>query len=144
MTETSTMQVFPPSPVMSVELLPDDETILSMDDIFLVEQHTNHPSIPHYIAVQGSRIPPYIFVGPEYQPDETQDLIYKANQNIACGVMLTMFTTYHYGLTELLFHYFDHDTSLKYMYFSTKLVPLMNYLFPFRLSKEILFPHIVS
>jgi hypothetical protein len=53
------MQVFPPSPAMSVEILPNDEIILSMDEIFLIEQHTNHPSIPHDIAVQGSLFPPY-------------------------------------------------------------------------------------
>jgi hypothetical protein len=52
------MQVFPPYPAMSVEIFPNDEMILSMDDIFLFEQHTNHPIIPHSIAVQGSRIPP--------------------------------------------------------------------------------------
>jgi hypothetical protein len=56
MTETTSMQVFPASPTMSVEIFPNDEIILSMDDIFLVEQHTDHPSIPHAIAVQGNHM----------------------------------------------------------------------------------------
>jgi hypothetical protein len=72
-----------------------------------------------------------IFQTPHYQSQEAKASIVHATSHTITEVLLTLYTTHHSPLSDLLLSWFEHKDLLKLIGIFDWMKPLMNYSFPF-------------
>jgi hypothetical protein len=85
-----------------------------------------------------------IFDSPRNKSKLAKDIAKFAARFPLYGVMLTIYTTYHYQLGPFLVSHLDHSDVKEVIQAHYWMIPMMNYSFPLRLPEHCLFPTISS